>query len=333
MRILIIGGTRFVGYQLTWRLIAEGHAVTLLNRGTHADPFGSSVQRVRADRTASDAFERVEGTFDAAIDFAAFHRGDVSGVLEALGDRIGHYVFISTGQVYLVRQPVPRPARETDYEGPLMSRPADPLDAADWDYGIGKRDCEDALIEAWTALRFPSTRLRVPMINGERDHLRRLESYVWRILDGGPVLLPDGGTTPMRHVYSGSLVDAIARMIGDATTFGRAFNLAQDETPTLAEMVALLCQILHAPNRSIAVSSEALTRAGLSPQAVSPFSSRWMSFLDPSLAKSELGFRHVPLDRYVEKIIVTLLAAAPPAERPGNLANRQRELEIARALG
>jgi hypothetical protein len=47
------------------------------------------------------------------------------------------------------------------------------------------------------------------MVNGERDHFRRLERYLFRMLDGGPVLLPDGGERPTRHVYSGSVVCAI----------------------------------------------------------------------------------------------------------------------------
>ena len=49
------------------------------------------------------------------------------------------------------------------------------------------RGVEDALAAAWAKSRFPSTRLRIPMVNGERDHFRRLERYLWRMLDGGPM--------------------------------------------------------------------------------------------------------------------------------------------------
>ena len=58
MHILLIGGTRFVGYQLTWRLLAADHHVTLLNRGHTPDPFGQRARRLIADRTTPD-FERV----------------------------------------------------------------------------------------------------------------------------------------------------------------------------------------------------------------------------------------------------------------------------------
>ena len=195
MRVLVIGGTRFMGYQLTWRLVAAGHEVTLLNRGTHADPFGARVSRLRADRTQKEFFTALAGReFDAAVDFAAFQRADAEGVVKALEGRVGHYVLISTGQVYLVRADPPVPAREEDYDGPLMAEaPPGHRDRGDWEYGMGKRACEDVLAAAWSERRFPSTRLRIPIVNGERDHLRRLESYVWRILDNGPLLVPDGG--------------------------------------------------------------------------------------------------------------------------------------------
>jgi len=146
MHVLIIGGTRFVGYQLAWRLVAGGHRVTLLNRGTHPDPFEERVERLTADRT-TPAFARVLAgrSFDGVVDFAAYNVRDTGSAVEVLGDRAGHYVFISTGQVYLVRDGCPRPARETDYEGSLLPRPEGEYQLASWEYGIQKREAEDAL--------------------------------------------------------------------------------------------------------------------------------------------------------------------------------------------
>jgi nucleoside-diphosphate-sugar epimerase len=115
VRVLVIGGTRFMGYHLAWRLIAAGHEVTLLNRGTHPDPFGGRVERLRADRTTPEFATVLAGrSFDAAVDFAAFQRADAEGVVRVLDGRVGHYVMISTGQVYLVRTDPPVPSREED---------------------------------------------------------------------------------------------------------------------------------------------------------------------------------------------------------------------------
>ena len=319
-----------MGYQLTWRLIAAGHEVTLLNRGTHPDPFGARVTRLRADRTQPEFFTALAGrSFDGAVDFAAYRGADAEGVVKALDGCVGHYVLISTGQVYLVRTEPPVPAQEEDYDGPLMAEPpAGHRDRSDWEYGMGKRACEDVLAAAWASRGFPSTRLRIPIVNGERDQSRRLESYLWRILDGGPLLVPDGDRR-LRQVYSGAVVAALMRVLRDRATFGKAYNLCQEETPTLADLIVMLAELVGARARLAAVPASEMESAGLDPIAASPFSTRWKSFLDPARAQSELGFVHPPPRVYLDKVVASLLAAWPDAP-PAGYAQRPRELELAR---
>lgn len=242
--------------------------------------------------------------------------------------RVGHHVMISTGQVYLVRDGCPRPASERDYEGPLLPRPAEPNELEEWTYGVDKRACEDALAEAHARHGFPATRLRLPMVNGERDFHRRMEGYLWRLLDGGPVLLPDGGTHAVRHVYGGEVARFIVEILLRADTFGHAYNVAQHETPTLAGMIGRLRDLLGSRSPLVPVARERLVAAGLRPAAVSPFSGAWMSFLDPRRVEHELGFRHEPLELYLGKIVAAFLAHPPP-DRPPALAGRALELEVA----
>jgi nucleoside-diphosphate-sugar epimerase len=261
------------------------------------------------------------------VDFAAYDGADGRRAVEVLSGRVGHYVVISTGQVYLVREGCPRPAREGDYGGPVMPEPSDAFDKGQWDYGVKKRALEDALVAAWEKGRFPATRLRIPMVNGERDHFRRLECYLWRMLDGGPVLLPDGGDRVTRHVYSGSVAKAILALLGRADAHGQAYNLAQDETPTLSELLTLVAERLGAPDRLVDVPAARVRAAGLDPLLLSPFSGTWMSFLDPARAKEELGFRHEPLGPYLDKIVTTFLAH-PRADPPPGYEHRPAEIRL-----
>jgi nucleoside-diphosphate-sugar epimerase len=323
-----------MGHELAARLLAGGHDVTLLNRGRTPDPFGGRVQRLRGDRTGADFAQLLAGrTFDAAVDFAAFRGADARGAVEALAGRAGHYVMISTGQVYLVREGSPRPARESDYDGPVMPAPPEGHpDRADWEYGVGKRACEDVLAEAWTDRRFPATRLRIPVVYGERDHTRRLEAYLWRLFEGGPLLLPAGGTQTVRHVYAGEVARFLIAILARESTFGAAYNLCQQETPTLAEYVRLLAELMGAPAELVPVPAETLGAAGLDVIAASPFSGRWVSFLDPSRARDELGFVHRPLERCLHSVVASFLAHPPP-DRPAGFAQRPRELQLARGLG
>lgn len=330
MKVLIIGGNRFVGYLLAWRLLARGDQVTLFNRGTLPDPFGDRVERIRGDRTHVEFQRLLDGrSFDATVDFAAYELRDVRTVLDCIGERAGHYVFISTGQVYLVRQDAQAPYRESEYDGPVMPKPEDALTLHEWDYGVKKRACEDALVEAAKG-GFNATRLRLPMVNGERDYHRRIESYLWRIMDGGPVLLPGGGEEIARHVYGLDVAIAIANLLRDERTFGQAYNLCQDEMPTVYDLVGMLIEQLGAADNRVVVERRAL--GDIPPQFVSPFSQKWMSCVDPARAKRELGFRHRPLIVYLNSVVASFLTH-PPAEPPEHYArHRDTERALAKTL-
>ena len=121
----------------------------------------------------------------------------------------------------------------------------------------------------------------------------------------------------------------LLRVLGDRATFGQAYNVCQDETPTLAELVALLADLLGAPARMVSVPVAEMEAAGVDPIAASPFSTRWKSFLDPGRAKLEIGLAHPPLRVYLDKVIASLLASMP-SEPPPGYAQRPRELEFAR---
>jgi len=321
MNVLVIGGNRFMGLGLVWRLLSGGHRVTLVNRGNLPDPFGDRVERIRADRS-SDAFDAALAgrTFDGAVDLAGFTADDARRAVRVLAGRVGHYVFISTGQVYLVREGCPLPSREPDYDGPTMAEAPTPADHDDWLYGIAKRDAEDVLA---AAPALPSTRLRLPMVNGEHDHKRRIEAYVWRMLDGGPLVVPRGASVA-RHVYSGAVIRAVAQLLEAPPPPGRAFNLAQAEQPTVRELIERIAHRIGARPTLVELPPEALEAAGLSVRDASPFSSRWMSRIDPARAVAELGFAHPPLDHYLGSITASLFTAWP-AEPPPGYAQRAAE--------
>ncbi|MGV2437710.1 MAG UNVERIFIED_CONTAM: NAD-dependent epimerase/dehydratase family protein [Anaerolineae bacterium] len=123
------------------------------------------------------------------VDLVLYEGHEAEHIVNLLQNHTAHYLFISTGQVYLVRgSSLARPFKEGDYNGEVM--PAPPLHSADyseWVYGYEKRQAEDVLAQAWQTQQFPYTSLRLPMVNGERDHFHRLYSYILRLQDGEPI--------------------------------------------------------------------------------------------------------------------------------------------------
>lgn len=319
-----------MGYQLVWQMIGEGWAVTLVNRGNHLDPFGDRVERLVVDRRSPGFQERLRGRcFDAAIDFAGYNRRDAEGAVEALLGRVGHYIYMSSGSAYLVREgvqlPVAKAFAEEDYSGTLMEAPTDPDDLANWRYGAGKREAENVLERAWHDQGFPATRVRLPIVHGIRDPQRRLETYLWRIRDGGPILLPDGGQTLTRHVYVTDVVRALVELLRRDAPVGEAFNLSQDEDIRLCDLVERVAHLMGIPARIVPVSRDELTEAGLEIRMVSPLSGRWASRLDAGRAKRELGVRHRPLDRYLESLVEGFWSHEEP---PSSYFGRKDEIAL-----
>jgi len=312
-RVLIIGGTRFVGRFLTARLLAQADRVTLFNRGTFGDPFAGRVEQVHGDRGTGDLERAIAGrTFDAVVDFAAYEGRDVERAIATFRGRVGQYVFISTGSVYLVRAGLEPPFREEHYDGALIERPSGD-ESAGFDYGAGKRACEDALV---AARDFPSTRLRIPVVNGPGDYYARIDNYVHRMLDGGPLAVESAGRR-VRHVDAQEVARTIDLLLGDARALGVALNQTQDETPTVRELLTMIGREVGVEPKLVEVRDPPFDL-----RAASPYGGN-MSFLDPSRIRA-LGIDHAPLPvtiaRAVGHVLATMKTPADYAQRPAELA-------------
>ncbi len=329
MNVLIIGGTRNVGHLLALALRAAGHGVTLLNRGLSRDELPKEIERLRADRTDREALRAVLAgrSFDAVVDTCLYNADEAAAITDLLAERTGHYVFLSSGQVYLVRQGIERPFHESDYAGRLMPQPKPNTFALEeWRYGMNKRAAEDVFARAWDERRFPVTILRLPMVNGERDPFLRLYNYILRLRDGGPIIAPQTPNYGLRHVYSGDVVLAILRLLEQGGGQGRAYNISQDETVSLEDFLGMVGESVGVKPKIVRIRREVLETHGLLPDC-SPFSERWMSELDNTLSKTELSMTYTPLPVYLEHVVAHYLTTMPP--KPVSYRRRKAEIRLA----
>ncbi len=328
MRSLVIGGTRNLGPSIVQALLQQGHNVTVLNRGQTTDDLPPQVERLLGDRTKPEQLKEALGgrEFDLVVDTTLYNGAEAEAVVELLSGRAGRYVFLSTGQVYLVRPGLQRPFREEDYSGPVMDPPpqSNASDYQNWLYGFDKRAAEDVFARAWEQRRFPFTSLRLPIVNSERDHYERLYGYFLRLRDGGPILVPEGEGLPLRHVYGEDVAHAIVRLVSGDEGKGRAYNIGQDETLSLQQFLELLAKLMGSTLHLAQAPREELEREGLLPDC-SPFSGKWMSSLDNLRSKKELGIAYTPFQVYLSKLVRYFEAAPARAikgylQRPGELA-------------
>jgi len=325
---LVIGGTRNLGPDLVLALTERGDRVTVVNRGLASGSVPAEVERLRADRSDPAALKAAIGRrqFDLVVDTTLYNGRDAQAIVGLLSGCAGRYVVWSTGQVYLVRTGLVRPFTESDYDGPLMPEPPEEHvgDNENWAYGVDKRAAEDVLHEAHAAQGFPYLALRMPMINSARDHYGRLAGYVHRLLDGGPILIPDDqDRLVLRHVYGGDVVTATLRAGAPDVPTGSRLNISQDESLSLEAMLAPVGVALGAPVRLVRRPRAELDRHGLLP-ACSPWSGSWMSALANDRSKAVLGMRYTAVADYLPPLIEAARRAS------ADLRSRDLELRLAR---
>jgi len=191
MRILMVGGTSFVGRHLTETALTAGHTVTIANRGRSNPGLFPEAERIRIDRSPDgpDLHGLHGRDFDATIDVCAYRPGQVRALAHALDGRGGRHLQISSVSAYA--DPVPHGADET---APLAQLPAqeardpDATTMTDATYGPLKAACEQAAVELFGAQA--TTVVRPTYVVGPHDPTGRFTWWLDRVARGGVLLCP-----------------------------------------------------------------------------------------------------------------------------------------------
>lgn len=192
MRILFIGGTRFVGRAMAEAAVTAGHHITLLHRGEHGSDLFPDATHLLADR--DQALELLaDGEWDATVDVSAYVPRQVDAVAKALGGRGGHHVLVSTVSVYADPD-----GPGADEDSALLEPPADVVeDVTGETYGPLKVACERAAERAY------GDRLaiiRPTYVIGPHDPTGRFAWWVVRAAQGGELIAPGPPDAPMQTV-------------------------------------------------------------------------------------------------------------------------------------
>jgi nucleoside-diphosphate-sugar epimerase len=213
MRILVIGGTRFIGVYLTQLLIKDGHEVVLFNRGNHAAPAG--VGQIIGDRTHSTQLQEklAPESFDVVFDNNGRELTDTQPLAEIFQGRVKHFVYMSSAGVYLKSDQMPH----------LEGDAVDPKSRHQ-----GKHETEAYLKQ----LGIPFTSIRPTYIYGPQNY-NPLESWFFdRIVRDRPICIPGNGMhiTQLGHVWD--LAQAMTQIIGNNQAIGQIYNISGDRFVT-----------------------------------------------------------------------------------------------------
>jgi 2'-hydroxyisoflavone reductase len=205
-RLLILGGTGFVGRHITEAALDAGHDVTVFNRGqTNAGLFPTAVH-LTGDRAAGDYSSLADGEWDGVVDVNAYTRRAVREAMAALGGRVGHYTFISTVSVYEHGPSTGEPVTE---DGPLSAvDDPDAEEVTNETYGGLKVVCEREVLDAFDGR---STVIRPGIVAGPYDPTDRFTWWVRRASRGGRMLVPNRPDQPVQAVHARDQADFVVK--------------------------------------------------------------------------------------------------------------------------
>jgi 2'-hydroxyisoflavone reductase len=234
MKVLVIGGTLFIGRLLVAELVKAGHDVTVLHRKPSHDlklPGKKNIENLMADRNdpaqirAALAGQKFEAVFDNVYDW---ERGTTAAQVEAtalaVGDSLQRYIFISSVAAY--------GEGLNHYEGDGLAGDDHPDS-----YVRNKAMSERSLFRLHQRYGLPAVTLRPPYVYGPGNPFHR-ESYFWeRLRDGRTIIIPGDGRRLMQFVYVDDLVAAAIAAMSIPAAVGHAFNIASPKAITQIETV------------------------------------------------------------------------------------------------
>ncbi|MDE2081344.1 MAG: NAD-dependent epimerase/dehydratase family protein [Burkholderiales bacterium] len=314
MKLLILGGTRFLGRHLAQQALAAGHALTLLHRGRSGPGLFPEAEHLIADRDA-DLGCLAGRHWDVAIDTSAYLPRQVRAVAAALSGRVGQYQLVSSISVY-ASYACPGLAEDA----PLQTL-ADPgtevVDGAT--YGGLKALCEQAALAGFGA---PHCLIARPgLLVGPHDPTGRFTWWVQRIAaaaDGGEVLAPGDPAAPVQFI---DVRDAAAWLLTQAERGSRGrFNLTGPTTPTcFGDLLAAACDVLAPAARLTWIDEACLLAQGVAPWTELPL---WLprdsaGLHQVSIARAlALGLHCRPMAQTLADTAAWAASAATPVPAP-----------------
>ena len=235
MRILIIGGTHFLGRHLVEAALARNHEVTLFNRGKTNPGLFPQVEKINGDREKD--VEKLNGHFwESVIDTSGYLPRLVRLSAEVLKDNLPHYVFISTISVY---ENFKKIGIDESYPvGKIQNETIEEITGET--YGPLKALCEQAVHAIFG--REGTLIVRPGLIVGPHDPTDRFTSWPVRVKRGGEVLAPEKSEAPIQIIEARDLAEFIIKLI-EENAFGIYNATGPDYELTMGRLLDVSKQV------------------------------------------------------------------------------------------
>ena len=276
LTILFIGGTGQISYPCVAEAVAQGHNVSVYNRGKRPDTLPKGVTSIVGELAGPEYAELAKAKYDVVCQFIAFTPDQVARDIEVITGHCGQYIFISSASVY------EKPARH------YVITEKTPAINPYWPYSQAKIACEQLLAKSdglpWTVVR-PSHTVRtgLPIMMGDSDVMAR------RMLEGEPTIVAGDGNTPWTLTRSVDFAVPFVRLFGKAAALNDTFHITNDRAHIWDDIQKAIGRILGVEAKIVHVPTDTLVR--YNPEWVGPLlgDKAWTAIFDNSKIKSVVG--------------------------------------------
>ena len=232
MRLLVLGGTSFVGRAIVAAALQRGDVVTLFSRGRTGTDLFPEAERRTGDRDAGNYASLRDGEWDAVVDVSGYVPRHVQQAGDAVAGRTSRYLFISTGSVY----DVSRAPQVITEDAPRLP-PVRDTEQVDGDtYGGLKVACEDDVLARWGE---HATVVRPGIVAGAYDPTDRFTYWVRRAAQGGRIALAGRTDQPVQVVDADDLARLVIALV--AADVPGIYNAVGPPEPTTLEGLIGIC--------------------------------------------------------------------------------------------
>jgi 2'-hydroxyisoflavone reductase len=328
MKVLVLGGTRFVGRHVVEAARASGHEVSVLHRGKTGRALWPDVEDLIGDRNTDMHSLAGDRRWDAVIDSSAYVPSTVRASLDALSSRVEHYTFVSTISVY---DSFATPG--VDENSPVIELPDTANEeVTEETYGGLKVMCEREV----HAIYPDALVVRPGIVAGPLDYTDRFPYWVDRIARGGTVACPAPPDAPVQFIDGRDLGNWIVAMV-EKRASGTFNAVGPGEEMTFGDLFARIKEVTASDAELRWVDEEQIRRAGLAekiPLWVAPSETEWryMYAVDASRARAK-GLTHRAVDHTVRDTLGWVreeradgLSVGPSADEEGKLLRHEAEV-------
>jgi len=279
-KVLILGGTRFIGRVLVEKLLEMNNfSITLFNRQKSNPALFPELQKIKGDRETEDIKQILQKDWDYVIDISCYYPVSLEKLISSLEGKVGRYIFISTGSVYKFENHANQLINESAKVRKCTNE--EKIDTSDSSYGQRKAECERVLLNAdW----LDKIILRPSVVYGKYDSSDRLYYWLYRIKTCSKIILPDKGEEKSNYTFVQDFIELIIKAL-TISKHSIIYNACTHNPLTLKGLLNSIENAFNIHSEYINAPAEFLEKNNITPWADIPL---WLNGKDLVMDNSKV---------------------------------------------